>query len=534
MDSTPALAPSAQILRTSPVPGPEVGSPEEFLPVPETIVPQEIDDAIEDISTHSNTQDTPASPVRPVFPEPRQWIDYLALRVTSTLNNQALELSVKHNLELADDSHLAVLSPNSYIQEPEIVAKSPTKDAETQCEVDILQLFLGSQDYTELDASPQGNPLGTPATESSLLSSHTGTFISPITGPPRVAAFSNLGSRSRRSLHRCAKCSMAFYSSSDLEAHMLEEQVLENVVKDIPQMKAPESTGDFTQDYTETPRSGTVNKRKRHRNRRSPKSNVSNSKQDACSSRCNTCRVTFLSQAALTEHNLCFHKSRVVQNPKTTIPKPKDCRWCAECSNYIPESISMAGHIARKHNVKKAIDSGDTMHTELVSIHPNDITDASVSHGTATFSITLIAAPSTFRCQYCEATFKSSTRLQSHINWHLQDTPHPREVLKVAQDTVRKNCRIRLLPLLPSTTPCATAGSSTAPPPLPPPTDTQTCQKCGTTTKTRKGMVYHMLQVHGVPVPKKQRPNSWQVTLVAPQNPEVVELQLESISNCTP
>ncbi|GFR01205.1 retrovirus-related Pol polyprotein from type-1 retrotransposable element R2 [Trichonephila clavata] len=37
---------------------------------------------------------------------------------------------------------------------------------------------------------------------------------------------------------------------------------------------------------------------------------------------------------------------------------------------------------------------------------------------------------------------------------------------------------------------------------------TPTCVKCGATTRTRKGMTYHMLQVHGVPVHKKQGPDS--------------------------
>ncbi|GFR02262.1 hypothetical protein TNCT_446621 [Trichonephila clavata] len=525
MVSISACVPPAQTPRTSPVPVPETGSPDETLPGSETINSQITKMDTEDIPSHSTLKTKPASPARPVFPEPKQWTDHLALRVTSTLNDQALELSVRHNLEGAEDDHPAALSSQSYIQKTEIAAKSPTKDAETQCEVDILQLLLGSQDYTELDASPQGNPLGTPATESSLLSSNTGTIFSPITGPPRVAAFSNLRNKPRRSLHRCTKCSMAFYSSSALEAHMLEEQVLENVVKDIPQAKAPGSSDDFTQGYAETPRSGTTLTRKRRRNKRAPMNSVSDSKQDTCSSRCNRCRVTFLSRAALTEHNLCFHKKSVAQNANSSAPKPKDCRWCDDCNNYIPESISMAGHIARRHNVKKAIDSRDKMHTELIGIHPENITDASVPHGTATFSIASTVAPA-LRCQYCEATFKSPARLQSHVNWHLQDAPHPREVLKVA--------RVPLLPLLPSTTSGTTAGSSTAPPSLPPPSDTQTCHKCGSTTTTRKGMVYHMLQVHGVPLPKKQRPGNSQDTSVAHQNPEVVGLQMESISICTP
>ncbi|GFR23251.1 hypothetical protein TNCT_689711 [Trichonephila clavata] len=97
-----------------------------------------------------------------------------------------------------------------------------------------------------------------------------------------------------------------------------------------------------------------------------------------------------------------LHKKSVAQNTSTSAPKPKDCRWCADCNNYIPESISMADHIARRHNVKKAIDSRDKMHTELVGILPENITDASVPHGTATFSIASTAAPA-LKCQYCEA-----------------------------------------------------------------------------------------------------------------------------------
>ncbi|GFQ69993.1 hypothetical protein TNCT_534701 [Trichonephila clavata] len=138
----------------------------------------------EDIPSHSTLKTKPASPARPVFPEPKQWTDHLALRVTSTLNDQALELSVRHNLEGAEDDHPAALSSQSYIQKTEIAAKSPTKDAETQCEVDILQLLLGSQDYTELDASPQGNPLGTPATESSYSAPILGLSFRPLLAHP--------------------------------------------------------------------------------------------------------------------------------------------------------------------------------------------------------------------------------------------------------------------------------------------------------------------------------------------------------------
>ncbi|GFQ71812.1 hypothetical protein TNCT_170531 [Trichonephila clavata] len=133
--------------------------------------------------------------------------------------------------------------------------RSPTKDAETQCDTDILQQLLGSQDYTELEVSPPESPGAAPSEGPAALSEIGNLFKTPMTGPPRVSPFSKptYAAKTKHNLHRCSNCERGFYTRAALEAHMEEERVLDEVVQSIPQASPKNSGSEEQQLSTDTP-----------------------------------------------------------------------------------------------------------------------------------------------------------------------------------------------------------------------------------------------------------------------------------------
>ncbi|GFY03468.1 hypothetical protein TNCV_3211061 [Trichonephila clavipes] len=157
----------------------------------------------------------------------------------------------------------------------------------------------------------------------------------------------------------------------------------------------------------------------------------------------------------------------------------------------------------------------------MVSVDQKDVTHASVPHGDATVTIdseTCISPSNRQTCVFCEMLCDTADDLILHMEQlHEVDTPQSREVVRVIHDSTRANIGNHPLPLLldPAvisvkdggttnnrTNPKKERGPITRNNGSPPPKSAQ----CGMGLKTKKGLTYHMLQVHGVPIQKRERP----------------------------
>ncbi|GFQ96477.1 hypothetical protein TNCT_256241 [Trichonephila clavata] len=173
----------------------------------------------------------------------------------------------------------------------------------------------------------------------------------------------------------------------------------------------------------------------------------------------------------------------------------------------------MAQHIKDAHNFQVQKPGRSPTHTQLVQIDPRDITDAAIPHGKATVHVSNDenASPHKEVCIFCEKTFASEWGLIKHMEWlHLTDTPHPGHVSKNLRDHVAKASGTRLDPMLPvpasRTNTIQPRGSpSTAGPSSNTTTEVNgtSCSKCTFVARTRKGLTFHLLQVHVVQVQKK-------------------------------
>ncbi|GFW78927.1 hypothetical protein TNCV_3305261 [Trichonephila clavipes] len=116
----------------------------------------------------------------------------------------------------------------------------------------------------------------------------------------------------------------------------------------------------------------------------------------------------------------------------------------------------------------------------------NVVTDASIPHGDATIlleSETVRPDHNTHICAYCELRCGTTEELLYKI-----DTPDPREVVRVLHNSIRNRIGDQPLPLVldPNNSPNRT-----------PP---KACEQCGVKVGSKKGLRYHMLQMHGVPL----------------------------------
>ncbi|GFR03049.1 hypothetical protein TNCT_398151 [Trichonephila clavata] len=292
-------------------------------------------EAKEPVNSRGLSQSTPMENNRLVafpFAEPTQWTEAFsplchATNTTPVFDEQCKRTEATGVVEspveaiLPDRPLKTTPTANTSFVEvgtctPPLV-RSPTKDAETQCDTDILQQLLGSQNYTELELSPPQGPGAAPTEGPAALPEIGNLFETPMTGPPRVSPFSRptYAAKTKHNLHRCSNCERGFYSRAALEAHMEEERVLDEVVQSIPQASPKNSGSEEQQLITDTP----VAKRPRRRrnalkNRRPQKREEKEVKAPRDTPRCGKCRITFLSHEAKSEHDKGFHFSSSTKN----------------------------------------------------------------------------------------------------------------------------------------------------------------------------------------------------------------------------
>ncbi|GFQ73017.1 retrovirus-related Pol polyprotein from type-2 retrotransposable element R2DM [Trichonephila clavata] len=421
--------------------------------------------------------------------------------------------------------------------------RSPTQDAETQCDTDILQQLLGSQDYTELEASPPQGPGAASTVEHAALAEIGNLFETPMTGPPRVSPFSRptYAAKTKHNLHRCSNCERGFYSRAALETHMEEERVLDEVVQSIPQVSPKNSGSEEQQLITDTP---AVKRPRRRRNalknRQSQKREEKEVKAPGDTPRCSKCRITFLSHEAKSEHDKGFHFSSSTKNmglSSKAQKESKECRWCTECGIYLPESITLAGHIARRHNVSRSVPSTKITHTKVVKIERANITDASISHGPSTVRVTKDKPTPGHNCRFCERSFSSSAGLAKHLRWHKKDLPGQRtREFRAKPSKVIQKTRVftQSGPSVSTALQAADPNAVSSPTHAEDNSDVTTCVQCGTRTRTRKGMTYHMLQVHGVPIHKRNDTEPTPVSPTTSYDPAEVVYQLSEEREVVP
>ncbi|GFR24058.1 retrovirus-related Pol polyprotein from type-1 retrotransposable element R2, partial [Trichonephila clavata] len=406
---------------------------------------------------------------------------------------------------------------------PTTAANQVTTEQEaqpSQGEINILDLLLGSQEETLLEPEPpagqqlQTGSLGRRSQEAQPRSSQREGEAAPLRKAPQ--------DRKRKNLFRCTNCNLGFYTDTKLQEHLAEEKELQAVIDDIPQVVDPVPTTTGKKDKAAHKRNN-----KSARGKRKPQRlNL----LDQGGKTCSTCGVSFLCDSDLERHRSEHHQThkntgRTRKVGTRGLDKKSDipCQWCAHCANYVQISNGMAQHIKEAHNfqVKKA--GRSPTHTKIVRVNPGDITDAAVPHGSATVHVTSDEKTSPHKevCLFCEKTFASEWGLIKHMEWlHLTDTPHPGHVTKDLRDHVSGASGARLDPMLPAPgyLPAKRAradkqGSpSTAGPSSVVDTKNTSCPRCTFVAKTRKGLTYHLLQVHGVQVHKRDSGKASQQT----------------------
>ncbi|GFU59200.1 hypothetical protein TNCV_4952411 [Trichonephila clavipes] len=244
-----------------------------------------------------------------------------------------------------------------------------------------------------------------------------------------------------------------------------EEEVLLKALEDIPLI---ESEGEAN---------------RRHHGKEQPRGQTQ-------SHNCHPCGLTFPTNFALLRHKKIAHGGRTGQKKKAQDTSKK--QWCRHCAGYFDNVQGLSTHIKEKHNDIVQIDPSSEYRSRVIEINGQDVTDASIPHGDAIITIedeTVKPDHNTHICVYCELRCGTTEELLTHMEQlHKIDTPHPREVVKTLHNSIRKKIGDQPLPLVldPNNNPNGT-----------PP---KACEQCGAKVRSKKGLRYHMLQMHGVPL----------------------------------
>ncbi|GFY41231.1 hypothetical protein TNIN_438461 [Trichonephila inaurata madagascariensis] len=171
--------------------------------------------------------------------------------------------------------------------------------------------------------------------------------------------------------------------------------------------------------------------------------------------------LSFLSQEALDRHvSQCHFKNKRARDAPVSKPKnKKEAVWCPHCARLLSPQQSLSQHIRAVHNDSfKKKNDGQT-HTKVVRFAREDIADASACPSTPVYNV------------HCPDELSPHEATTSHVN--------SEPALPARTEASHSN------PTL--------AGDANV-----------TCDMCGQACRTRKGLTYHLLRNHGVPVGKRK------------------------------
>ncbi|GFT53717.1 retrovirus-related Pol polyprotein from type-1 retrotransposable element R2 [Trichonephila clavipes] len=278
-----------------------------------------------------------------------------------------------------------------------------------------------------------------------------------ITGPPSSPPFPmDYAGRTKKNLHKCPKCPLAFYTLSKFQEHRVEEDRLESLISE---NEASNNGNDPPADSSRpgSKRAPETGRRSQWRSRRPKKTMKQGRAEDQGNG------------GAPDKKTLVGYYTK---------EGPLESQWCSQCNREFLLGISLAQHIKKCHNVAVCKRNEGPSHTDVIRVDPSDVVDASQAKLDNATTVQVVQPKvQSFVCSFCEKGFHTEDELDNHVL-----TLHGQE---------------KTMKTTPERKPKRSQKSS--------PPYKRTCHICGLICSSAKGLKVHLQQAHQKIVQKRER-----------------------------